>query len=159
MAIIMFISSTLRCGFNISFTGTSLNSCKLFPSSSPKETQSSTSCPTAFTVFNFCMCERRRWRDTYVLYNYQIEMHAKTFHAPFRMYTNNTAKGCMLVPHLVSPGNTTGLSRHQLCEPLTLSDLAVYTAGAGPSFGSVWCMSCEWWGILLWGKHLRGNPP
>ena len=32
MAIIMLISSTLRCGFNISFRGTSLDSCKLFPS-------------------------------------------------------------------------------------------------------------------------------
>lgn len=36
MAIIMFISSTLRCGYNISFRGTSLNSCKLFPSGSLK---------------------------------------------------------------------------------------------------------------------------
>lgn len=55
MAIIMFMRSALRCGFNISFRGTSLNNCKLFPSGSSKSKHQVLCVPQLSQYL--CMCE------------------------------------------------------------------------------------------------------
>ena len=94
MAIIMLISSTLRCGFNISFRGTCLDSCKLCASGGPR---ANIKYFMSHSFHSICVCVRQRRAD--VLYNYQIKMQAKTFHAPFNLYTN-TAKSCTSALHL-----------------------------------------------------------
>lgn len=89
MAIIMLISSTLRCGFNISFRGTSLNSCKLCASGGLR---ANIKYFMSHSFHSICVCVRDRDGEMYCIIT-KLKMQAKTFRAPFNLYTN-TAKSC-----------------------------------------------------------------
>lgn len=127
MAILMLISSPLRCGFNISFRGTSLDSCKLFPSGSWESKHQVLQRPRY-------LCETERETDR--------EMHCiitklKCMPKPFMRLSSytKTARSCMCSLDLSS-------SRAQQVpvdstEAVSPSDPAVYTAEERLSFSDV----------------------
>lgn len=98
MAIIMFISSTLRCGFNISFRGTSLNSCKLFPSGTLKKANIKKHF-TSHSFHSICVWARDRDGEMHYIIT-KLRWTPKTFHAPFSLYTNTAMS---YLPHLGWP--------------------------------------------------------